>query len=67
MILHTKHAHVKTRDEQPTVFCCDFHEVLLAQVDGMDVLSVREAVKFAADLCRAGKVSRLEYGASCSL
>lgn len=27
------------------------------QVDGMDVLCVREAAKFAADYCRAGKVS----------
>lgn len=27
------------------------------QVDGMDVLCVREAAKFAADHCRAGKVS----------
>lgn len=28
----------------------------LLQVDGMDVLCVREAAQFAADHCRAGKV-----------
>lgn len=28
----------------------------LLQVDGMDVLCVREATQFAADHCRAGKV-----------
>lgn len=27
------------------------------QVDGMDVLCVREATRFAADHCRSGKVS----------
>lgn len=26
------------------------------QVDGMDVLGVREATRFAADFCRSGKV-----------
>lgn len=31
--------------------------VCVYQVDGMDVLGVREAVKFAAEHCRAGKVS----------
>lgn len=31
---------------------------LVRQVDGMDVLCVREATKFAADHCRSGKVSR---------
>lgn len=30
---------------------------LVLQVDGMDVLCVREATKFAADYCRSGKVS----------
>lgn len=25
------------------------------QVDGMDVLAVREATRFAAEICRAGK------------
>lgn len=28
------------------------------QVDGMDVLCVREATRFAADHCRSGKVTR---------
>jgi TPP-dependent pyruvate/acetoin dehydrogenase alpha subunit len=29
----------------------------VSKVDGMDLLCVREATKFAADHCRAGKVN----------
>ena len=39
---------------------CEPTVSLLSQVDGMDVLCVREATQFAADHCRAGKVSEVE-------
>lgn len=36
------------------------------QVDGMDVLCVREATKFAADHCRSGKVSEDSHTPPCT-
>ncbi len=44
--------HISQANEQISQACF----FCFLQVDGMNVLSVREATRFAADYCRSGKV-----------
>ena len=43
------------------------HDILVIdiQVDGMDILAVREATKYAADYARSGKVYSLYRSVNC--
>lgn len=58
MILHTNTFSLETCITVcVTPSAADLTLLFLSQVDGMDVLCVREATRFAADHCRSGKVS----------